>query len=67
VGDRSPGFFFAYGKSQHFDLGQELLIFARHLDTLHSIVVILDTLIRDDAEVSRSHSTIVRCNLAGPS
>jgi hypothetical protein len=24
VGDRSPGFFFAYGKSQHFDLGQEL-------------------------------------------
>src|SRR6516162_11555198 len=62
VGDRSPGFFFAYGKSQHFDLGQELLIFARHLDTLHSIVVIQDTLIRDDAEASRSHSTIVRCN-----
>jgi hypothetical protein len=24
LGDRSTGFFFAYGKSQHFDLGQEL-------------------------------------------
>jgi hypothetical protein len=51
VGDRSPGFFFAYGKSQHLDLG--LFNPARHLDTLHSVVVIQDTLIRDDAEASR--------------
>src|SRR6516165_1437744 len=29
--------------------------------------MIQDTLIRGDAQASRSHSTIVRCNLAGPS
>jgi hypothetical protein len=34
---------------------------------LHNVVVIRDTLIRNDAQASRSHSTIVRCNLAGPS
>jgi len=67
VGDRSPGFFFAYGKSQHFDLGQEFF-------NLRSSSCHVPQGSRDpghanphDAEASRSHSPIVRCNLAGPS
>jgi hemoglobin-like flavoprotein len=39
----------------------------RSVPALQSVVVIRDTLIRDDAQAGRSHSTIVRCNLAGPS